>query len=354
MDKIFVDNLEPNIALVVKTLKDIADKQESNSDIVSLLEKLEQKDSQAVIEAIKSIPATESVSIKEAKDILDTLATLNDAINAIKLDKVSINEAKSLLDGLSGIEKAVKAKDLSVNIDTSTIESGLSEIVRAVKAIEYPEFALPEAQIEALKPYEDYATREGQEEIVGAIKKIKINVSGGGGGGFPVVGLKAADDLTRINPATEEGLESIVSAVENITIPAPEGGATEAKQLPDNHQVSVSNFPGSFSVSNFPSTTAVSLKTVALTASGNVHVPTGGKKTRVFNLKFSLSADMTDVSFRWASGGTDFIKFLAPKAGGYYGTNIHPEYLEGATDAILYCVITGTGTVQINLEYLEI
>ena len=98
----------------------------------------------------------------------------------------------------------------------------------------------------------------------------------------------------------------------------------------------------------------VNKKSIPLTSSGNVHVPTSGKKIRIYNLKFSLSADMTDVSFRFGSGGTDFEKYLMPRSGGLYGANNQPNYLEGGIDEALYCVINGTGTMQINCDYLEV
>lgn len=94
-------------------------------------------------------------------------------------------------------------------------------------------------------------------------------------------------------------------------------------------------------------------KTVALAASGTIHTPASGKKLRVYNLKFSLSADMTDVAMKFGSNSA-FEKFLAPKSGGLYGTNLHPNYTEGEIDEALKCDITGTGTVQINLDYIEV
>ena len=94
-------------------------------------------------------------------------------------------------------------------------------------------------------------------------------------------------------------------------------------------------------------------KTIALTESGTIHTPATGKKVRVYNLKFSLSADMTDVAMKFGSGSA-FEKFLAPKSGGLYGTNLHPNYTDGAVNEALKCDITGTGTVQINLDYIEV
>lgn len=93
---------------------------------------------------------------------------------------------------------------------------------------------------------------------------------------------------------------------------------------------------------------------INLTASGIVRTPASGKKIRVYSSRFSLTADMTSVSFRFTAGGTDHEKYVNPKGGGLYGANNHPNYVEGGVDEVLYCVIVGTGTVQINIDYLEV
>ncbi len=126
-----------------------------------------------------------------------------------------------------------------------------------------------------------------------------------------VVGLKD-DSNTRINPATEETVSSLLTGQGVIKI------------------------------------------STNLSASGNVHTPGSGKKIRVYASRFSLTADATSVSFRFTSGGTDYEKYLSPKAGGLYGSNNHPNYVEGGVDEVLYCVISGTTNVQINIDYLEV
>jgi len=126
-----------------------------------------------------------------------------------------------------------------------------------------------------------------------------------------VVGVKNASN-TRINPATDETLQSILAG-------------------------------------NY-----VLKKTTVLTSSGVVHTPASGKKIRVYNNKFSLTANMSSVSFRFTSGGTDHEIYLSPRMGGLYGTNNHPNYVEGGVDEVLYCAISGTGSVQINIDYLEV
>ncbi len=126
-----------------------------------------------------------------------------------------------------------------------------------------------------------------------------------------VVGLKNSSNV-RVNPATEDTLSSLLSGQ----------GVTKLS--------------------------------INLSASGNVRTPASGKKIRVYATRFSLTADATSVSFRFTAGGTDYEKYVSPKTGGLYGSNNHPNYIEGGVDEVLYCVISGTTTVQINVDYLEI
>ena len=133
-------------------------------------------------------------------------------------------------------------------------------------------------------------------------------------GGTPstsVVGTKNASNV-RINPATEETLASSITGQN------------------------------------------VSKLSISLSNSGNVRTPASGKKIRVYASRFSLTADATSVSFRFTAGGSDHEKYVSPKTGGLYGANNHPNYIEGGVDQVLYCVISGTTTVQINIDYLEI
>ncbi len=133
----------------------------------------------------------------------------------------------------------------------------------------------------------------------------------GSGAGSNVIGVKNAANA-RVNPATAEDIAALLAG------------------------------------------NSVLKKTLVISNSGTVHTPGSGKKIRVYNTKFSLDANMTSVSFRFTSGGTDFEKYLAPRTGGLYGTNNHPNYVEGGTNEVLYCAMSGTGNVQINIDYLEV
>lgn len=134
-------------------------------------------------------------------------------------------------------------------------------------------------------------------------------------GGTPasnVVGVKSAANA-RINPATEETVQAIV----------------------DGQSRAVLKYSGS------------------LSASGAVLTPGSGLKLRVYSIRFSLDATLASVSFRFGVGGTDFEKYVSPRAGGLYGAKNHPNYVEGTADAPLYAVISGSGNVQVNVDYLE-
>jgi galactokinase/mevalonate kinase-like predicted kinase len=126
-----------------------------------------------------------------------------------------------------------------------------------------------------------------------------------------VVGVKNASNA-RVNPATEDTLATLIAGQ------------------------------------------GVNKLTISLSSSGTVRTPASGKKIRVYASRFSLTADATSVSFRFTSGGTDHERYVSPKAGGLYGSNNHPNYIEGGVDQVLYCAISGTTTVQINIDYLEV
>ena len=133
----------------------------------------------------------------------------------------------------------------------------------------------------------------------------------GGTPGTSVMGVKDSSNA-RINPATEETVSSLLTGQ----------GVTKLS--------------------------------TSLSSSGAVFTPSSGKKVRVYATRFSLTADSTSVSFRFTAGGTDYEKYVSPKTGGLYGSNNHPNFVEGGVNEALYCSIAGTTTVQINIDYLEV
>jgi hypothetical protein len=93
--------------------------------------------------------------------------------------------------------------------------------------------------------------------------------------------------------------------------------------------------------------------TVSITATGTVLTPQSNKYLRLYSVKFSTTADISGISFRFGSGGSDFERYLSVVQGGLYGFNAYPNYIQGNVDEVLYCSITGTSLVQINIDYVE-
>ena len=126
-----------------------------------------------------------------------------------------------------------------------------------------------------------------------------------------MVGVKDSTN-TRINPATDETLQSVLAGQ----------GVTKV--------------------------------TISLSGTGIIRTPASGKKIRVYANRFTLNADATAVSFRFTAGGTDYERYTSPKAGGLYGANNHPNYIEGGINEVLYCTISGATTIQVNVDYKEV
>jgi hypothetical protein len=101
----------------------------------------------------------------------------------------------------------------------------------------------------------------------------------------------------------------------------------------------------------------VTKTTVSKSVSDTLVIPSSGKKIRIYAIRFTLSANLDNVSFKFTTNGvdgTDFERYLNPKTGGLYGANNHPNYIEGGTNMWLYVTITGTGNIQVNIDYSEV
>ena len=224
---------------------------------------------------------------------------------------------------------AIAKKQRTFNVRIEDIRSKIEEPVKKFSKVEHE--LVKNSEIEINDRVADFSEQEENSDVDGG-KRMFLKLAGVAGLGMAasailpktadayvagstptsnVVGLKD-DSNTRINPATDESLLSLLTG-QSVT------------KLSTN-----------------------------LSSSGAVHTPASGKKIRVYASRFSLTSDATSVSFRFTSGGTDYEKYLAPKTGGLYGSNNHPNYVEGGVDEVLYCVISGTTNVQINIDYLEV
>jgi hypothetical protein len=139
-------------------------------------------------EALPTIPESKEV------DMTPVVSALQDLQNTLALDN-QYPEHKDYTGQFTALLEALSKPTLE------------KEILEALSR-PYPEFNIPPSII----------SREG---------RIKVEVDKvGGNGSSRVADVRGV----AVNPATSEKQDAIVTAIENITIPAPEGGATEAKQ----------------------------------------------------------------------------------------------------------------------------
>lgn len=92
----------------------------------------------------------------------------------------------------------------------------------------------------------------------------------GGGGGYRDVKVNPSGALTVDTGLTQPTTPADTQQVSAASLPLPAGAATEAKQLPDNHQVSVSNFPATQAVSGTVELGATSLAALETVQVGNL------------------------------------------------------------------------------------
>lgn len=239
----------------------------------------------------------------------------------LKIKKNTLNKSNFLRPQVDGITKKFKHRVQEENFSKTKIQEDefLNENKKTEKIIEKKsETVIPE-----VVPSE--VGREIEDSSIDSSKRLFFKVAGVAGLGLAASALfpKSADAYVTGSTPT-----SNVVGVRNIA----------------NTKINPATAEGQ----------GVTKLTTSLSSSGIVRTPASGKKIRVYASRFSLTADATSVSFRFTSGGTDHEKYVSPKTGGLYGANNHPNYVEGGVDEVLYCAISGTTTVQINIDYLEV
>lgn len=240
---------------------------------------------------------------KQHTDLLESNASIKEAVLALHkaINDQEPYDDSQLIQQLKELKQhdtySEDIKRLEASLKDSSDKDKLDEIIKAVGNINNTDVV--KAVNNLIVRLEEKTVKQNPDDFqpVRRVRKIgsrlvfdddplQVSVMGGSGAGIqsnliddnrvkvvvdgieipPIelgtVGLTDTDNQ-RINPATLEGQEDIVTAIENITVPPPVGGATEAKQdtiiselesiegnqLPDNHQVTVSNFPATQPVS---------------------------------------------------------------------------------------------------------
>jgi hypothetical protein len=328
-------------------------------EVANPVTSVETPDVQQVVQAVQQLAADIKSAQLDLSPIRSDLSGLQGALEALpaqmpkvpkaeRIDSLKVSnlgEVGSLITALSkqvdGVISAVNALELSPAITVTPadvavapldLDPVLSKLDAVVKALAKP--------VKEPTPLDLSPLIESVGRVDSAIKNLR----------FPIPNyLLPFKDID--GKATQVTLTADGKLAVEASVAPPEGGATEEAQ--DEQTAVLTDILEAVEASGGTATATLAV-TSSLTASGTVLTPTSGKKLRLTNLKFSLSADMTDIAFRFTSGGTNFEKYLTPKAGGLYGISLPSgQYIQGGTDEVLHCVITGTGTVQFNIKYTE-
>jgi len=180
----------------------------------------------SLIEATKANKPVQNVKIINQKEFPKTIK-INELEKYLKIMKEIADREPEIIVKENKIEFPRKAQDAIPVVLTDANRQGFYNALTAVaSAVRTAVSAQAQANLEAMQ-FEN--------------GKLKTTAVIDGDVVVDNVGLENVAG-TKINPATNEGLEDIVTAIENITVTVDTTGlATSAKQLPDNHQVTVSN-----------------------------------------------------------------------------------------------------------------
>lgn len=136
-------------------------------------------------------------------------------------------------------------------------------------------------------------------------------------------------------------------AVSATSLPLPSGAATEAKQLPDNHQVQVSNFPSKQAIADSTDSEYLRVATSVTTAGDTTLVtPAAGKRIRL----------------QWVYAINDPTALISTKLTVKLGTAVQyvawaiskRQQLTGAVDAPLVINLSAAGDVAVTVFYQEV
>lgn len=301
--------------------------------------------------------------IAKVKQRLDD-AKLGKKVDLVKLKKqliasITANNEKKTIKLLGDIQKSVSNKDLVT-------------VMKEVKAsVEANKFTFPKyiEIIQTARPkwYKDPVETvkiNGPIELKNAVKiegVVKTEADAGTWTALAAVLGVVMEGLFSFLNKFSQKVFRVMPSKEHYTTPqlvvladSKTGRPVDLKDIGSNHEgkvvvVGQGSRGGGSNVENVgPS--EILKATIDLTASDIILAPTSGQKLRIYAIKFSLSADMSSASFNFGENAA-FEKYLNPKVGGLYGTNVAPNYFQGGVDEELKLILSGTGTVTINIDY---
>lgn len=332
----------------------------------------------------------------DTKGVLDKLLVISESDDKKRMVE-GIVEVKDLYDEL---DKALK-DNAPAAIDYPELEKMFVALGQQVDGIVFDPKAIAEELVKVL-PKQKELTIDKKIEIFGkTITKLEgntpktplfvsvVNSNDFGSGSATTVvsqGGSIPDDLIQSDGAggrqlkvssaggaftglTDTQLRASPVPVSAAALPLPTGAATSAKQLPDNHQVAVSNFPATQPVSAaalpLPTGAATAAKQLAdghavaeatksnllpyaqlLTASGSI-TPSAGKSIQLVWCQIVPSSDNAAanlVTIGWASGATLYRVYALGRS----------AVFTGAINQVLNITLATSEPVTVNIQYREV
>jgi len=162
----------PDVENVVKAVEALATKIPPQLDLSGL-----ESGIKALEEQLKLIPK-ENVELPEQKE--DVRVTNLGDIDFTTLEKTIVDEVSKLAKNQKAPIVDVKASDVTVNVDTKEFTKGLTELLKAVQGLEFPE--VPKTDLSKVEKKLDDSNKYLKE-----ISEKRFGGGGGGGNGSPYV-----------------------------------------------------------------------------------------------------------------------------------------------------------------------
>jgi hypothetical protein len=391
-------SVEGTLASSVSRLIRFLDNKTTKTEVVNQLKEIGTPDALKVVAAVNEVhehlKTLKNTDLSEVTDLLKGI--LDKKQPEVKIpeqkDTIKVSNLKDI--DFATLEKAIEKaitnqKAPVVNVPKTTVQvaapdmSALKEIVQAVKEITYPE--IPKTDLTTVEQNTE-KTNQQLEEANKKLQKLVEKPTGGGGGvssfknasgkivnadtvvvsGKNAVVVANADGTAvgstlptgaATSAKQDTGNTSLISIdtkldalttptdtqpVSAVSLPLPSGAATSAKQ--DTAQTTLTSIDTNIALQLAPG----KLRYTNIISASTTITPTSGKAIEVIKIQVvPASANASDVQI-YINFATSLQDVFKGYAGGGYGV------FTGNTNEVLTITQTGTGSVQILVDYNEI
>lgn len=276
-----LSSIEETIANAFGSLLNFMENKISKVELTNQLREISTPDVENVVAELKKLGETVNSAKTDQKPVIDALNALKREITLIpakmpvpkdQKDTIKVSNLSEVKLDTSKIEKLIKGLELKVeapiiNIDKpDSYKSELKDILKAIQGIVIPEVKIPE-QIPTDTSKIEKKLDESNKHLK-IISEKKFGGAGGGGNGTPYTDSSGTAKNVIL---TVDGKIPVDAAFDTSLL------ATSAKQLPDNHQVTVSNQIDISALGKDATLTNGTQKIQIVDAGGDAVTVTGGK-----------------------------------------------------------------------------